>query len=163
MEEKNNRKDVISTEQTNSENTKVPTAHKRKWWHIPFLLFLMLGTAYIIRTNNPDGSPKNKNAAWGKMMTHKNQGSIFGTFYHATYEYGTDLNDSIKKVMDEVDRSLSPFNKNSIITAVNNNKKTELNNMFTDVFFMSKKINKETDGGVRHYSGATGECMGVRI
>lgn len=45
-----------------------------------------------------------------------------------------------------MDSALSPFNKQSIITAINNNQKTSLNKKFTEVFNLAEKISRETDG-----------------
>jgi thiamine biosynthesis lipoprotein len=42
--------------------------------------------------------------------------------------------------------SLSPFNKNSIITAVNQNREVELDEKFLEVFRKAMMVSKETDG-----------------
>lgn len=76
----------------------------------------------------------------------KDTGFIFGTSYNVTYESGKNYKKEIVDVLNEVDRSLSPFNDSSIITAVNNNKDTELNTYFTDVFTLADKICKDTQG-----------------
>lgn len=73
-------------------------------------------------------------------------GFIFGTTYSITYQYAKDLQPEIEAEMKEVDSALSPFNKQSIITAINNNQKTSLNKKFTEVFNLAKKISRETDG-----------------
>ncbi|MBR3455936.1 MAG: FAD:protein FMN transferase [Bacteroidaceae bacterium] len=117
---------------------------KKQWWHIPLLLFLIAGTIYIIRTNNPDGTPKS--GAWPQQEVQRCEGAIFGTFYHITYQYSHDIEDSLVAVMNEVDRSLSPFNKESIITAVNHNKDMEVNEMFSEVFMLAKRVNEQTSG-----------------
>ena len=46
-------------------------------------------------------------------------GFIFGTTYSITYQYAKDLQPEIEAEMKEVDSALSPFNKQSIITAIN--------------------------------------------
>ncbi len=117
---------------------------KRQWWHIPLLLFLIIGTIYIIRTNNPDGTLKS--GAWPAQEVQRCEGSIFGTFYHITYQYSKNIEDSLVAVMNEVDRSLSPFNPQSIITAVNINSDTEVNEMFSEVFTLAKHIHQATYG-----------------
>ena len=119
---------------------------KRQWWHIPLLLLLMVGTIYIIRTNNPDGTPKS--GAWPQREVQRCEGDIFGTFYHITYQYSHDIEDSLVAVMNEVDRSLSPFNEQSIITAVNHNQDIEVNEMFRDVLTLAKQVNEQTSGGL---------------
>ncbi len=73
-------------------------------------------------------------------------GFIFGTTYSITYQYAKDLQPEIEAEMKEVDSALSPFNKQSIITAINNNQKTSLNKKFTEGFNLAEKISRETDG-----------------
>ena len=123
------------------------TPHKRKWWHIPLLILLIAGTAYIIRTNNPDTTPKNTSTTqWNNQNTHKTEGKIFGTFYHITYQCNENLDDSIIKVLNLVDNSLSPFNESSIISSINSNKSFNTNKMFDDVFNIAQAVSKTTDG-----------------
>ena len=42
--------------------------------------------------------------------------------------------------------SLSPFNPNSIISAVNRNENVKVNEMFTQVFMLAERVSKETQG-----------------
>ena len=46
----------------------------------------------------------------------------------------------------KVDQSLSPFNKESIITAINENKPVQLDSMFLDVYQLAMKVSEDTDG-----------------
>ncbi len=73
-------------------------------------------------------------------------GLVFGTSYNITYQSNEDYEADIKAVLDSVDLSLSPFNKNSIITAVNENKNVEVDAYFTEVFNLAKKVHAETEG-----------------
>ena len=75
-----------------------------------------------------------------------NEGFIFGTVYHITYQYDDDLNNEIVKTLHDVDESLSPFNKTSIISKVNRNENVSTNKMFDDVFLLAQKISDNTDG-----------------
>ena len=116
-------------------------AEKRpfRWWYIPLLIALIIGTLYAVHTDRTAG----------RKMGHevqKCEGSIFGTVYHITYMYEKDLHDSIKSVLNEVDQSLSPFNKTSIITAINENRSTQVNDMFAEVFTLAKAVSQVTDG-----------------
>lgn len=124
------------------------SGYKRKWWHIPFILLLCVGTIYVARTNSSGNEDNRKGVgeAWLQKMMQRSEGSIFGTIYHITYEYETDLIDSILKVLNEVDCSLSPFNKNSVITAVNNNEDVVVDEHFIKVFTLAKNISEETNG-----------------
>ncbi len=76
----------------------------------------------------------------------KSTGFIFGTEYHITYESAENYDEDIKNVLNTVDLSLSTFNKESTITAVNENKATTLDDDFVKVFNEAKKIYKDTNG-----------------
>lgn len=141
-------KQDISNEQENN-GRKV----NKKWWHIPFLLLLCAGTIYVIRTNNTtenSTSGMHESAAigeaWNDADIQKCSGSVFGTEYHITYQNGGDIHNELKEVMADVDNSLSPFNKESVITAINNGNNVEADSMFTDVFDMAKNVAEETQG-----------------
>lgn len=102
-------------------------------WQLPFLVLLIVGTVFVIRQQHD-------------MPYQNDKGFIFGTVYNITYQHDKNLQNEIVKVLNQVDASLSPFNKNSIITKVNNNESVTLNDMFIDVFTLAKKISAETLG-----------------
>jgi thiamine biosynthesis lipoprotein len=81
-----------------------------------------------------------------KLTYHKNSGLIFGTSYNITYQSDTDYQEAIKAVLDSIDYALSPFNKASIITAVNNNKDVSVNDDFIKVFTLAKEVSEATSG-----------------
>ena len=103
-----------------------------KRWHLPFLLFLIIGTILIVGENKP--------------TYRTQQGKIFGTVYTVTYEHNADLQAEIMAAMQAVDNSLSPFNKQSIITHVNNNDSVCVNELFTEVFHTARQIYSESHG-----------------
>ena len=103
-----------------------------KRWHLPFLLFLIIGSVIIIGNNKP--------------TFRTQQGKIFGTLYTVTYEHNADLQPQIVAAMQAVDNSLSPFNKQSIITHVNNNDSVCVDELFIEVFNTAKHIYGETHG-----------------
>ena len=107
--------------------------NKRLLWQIPFLVLLIVGTVLIIRQQH-------------NMPYQKCAGTIFGTTYHITYQYDDDLQPELEARMKEVDNALSMFNKESIISKVNNNQPVELNEMFVEVFQQAQKISEDTDG-----------------
>ena len=76
----------------------------------------------------------------------KDSGMVFGTTYSITYQYHENLKSDIEDVMQQVDNSLSPFNKSSVITAINNNTSTKADNYLTEVFTLAQTVNKETGG-----------------
>ena len=102
-------------------------------WQLPFLAILIVGTVLIIMQQR-------------NMPYQKIHGEVFGTFYNIIYQSDEDLKSEIDSALKEVDESLSPFNEHSIITKVNNNQPTKVNEMFTEVFRISEKVSKETDG-----------------
>lgn len=102
-------------------------------WQVPFLLFLIVGAIFIIRQQQ-------------SMPYQHNEGSIFGTVYHITYQSDKDLHDGIIKELNRVDATFSTFNKQSIISRINRNEKVETNAMFNEVFAQSEQVAAETDG-----------------
>ena len=106
---------------------------KRLIWQLPFLILLIVGTILIIRNQNI-------------TPYHNDRGMVFGTTYSITYQADSSLHTSIKKELQKVDEALSPFNKQSVITAVNENRNMTVNKMFADVFLMAEKISEDTDG-----------------
>ena len=59
------------------------TPHPHRWWHIPLLLLLIVGTILIAREYNAASNPTGQ-TAWKSSETQKNEGSVFGTIYHLT-------------------------------------------------------------------------------
>lgn len=107
--------------------------NKKLLWQLPFLTLLVVGTILIIRQQH-------------SMPYRKTSDFIFGTTYHVTYQCDSDLTQSIKAELLKVDASLSPFNKESVITAVNENMDVQLDDMFKEVFNLAMDISKDTDG-----------------
>lgn len=103
-----------------------------KKWHYPFLLFLIVATIFILAENKPE--------------YRTDQGSVFGTTYHITYNHNAQLTDQIKQVLQNVDNSLSTFNKSSTISAINQNMPVEADTMFLKVFRMAQNISEKTSG-----------------
>ena len=104
---------------------------KKLIWQIPFLLLLIIGTVVILKKQPP---------------FRTNEGMVFGTIYKITYQHNDDLQNDIKAAMMEVDNSLSPYNPSSIITRINHNEDTVLNEHFVHVFNLAQQISSETEG-----------------
>lgn len=142
----------MKMEQKNKKNNKAfdPYApHKIKWWGWPLLLLLIVGTVYIIMTR--DNKEKidvvtQQGKPWVEQEIQRSEGSVFGTFYHLTYQSAKPLQEGIDYALKEVDASLSPFNKESVITAINNNTSMDTNPMFVEVFTLAQEVSKETNG-----------------
>ena len=106
---------------------------KKLIWQLPFLALLIVGTVVVIRQQN-------------STPYQKDSGMVFGTTYNITYQCDSNLHESIKAELQKVDDALSPFNKKSIITSINENKNVEVNKMFSDVFLLAQRISADTDG-----------------
>lgn len=106
---------------------------KRLMLQLPFLILLIVGTVMIIYNQ--------KNTPY-----QHDKGMIFGTVYHVTYQNSDNLNDQIVTELNKVDSSLSMFNKQSVITKVNDNQDIEVDQMFGDVFTLARTVSADTDG-----------------
>lgn len=106
---------------------------KKLIWQIPFLLILIIGSIFVIR--------QQRNTPF-----QKDEGMVFGTIYHITYQSDTNYQKEIEAELQKVDNSLSPFNKTSIISHVNRNEKVKVDEMFSEVFQLAEKISGDTDG-----------------
>ena len=100
-------------------------------WQIAFLVLLIVGTVMILKNQAP---------------FQTNQGLVFGTIYKITYQSKDNLQNEIDAALKEVDFSLSPFNKESVITQINNNTDMQADSLFIDVYNLAEEISKETHG-----------------
>ena len=73
-------------------------------------------------------------------------GFVFGTTYNITYQSEKSLKSGIEAELKKVDFSLSPFNKQSVISKINRNENIEADKMFTDVFTLAQEISEYTKG-----------------
>lgn len=106
--------------------------HKRVF-QLLFLLFLIVGTIFIIRQQQT-------------APYRHDTGFIFGTVYHITYQSPDDLHGEIMTALNRVDNSLSTFNKTSTISKINRNADIRVDDMFYDVFTLAETVSKETGG-----------------
>lgn len=102
-----------------------------KPWKILFLIFLIVASIYIISNEPP---------------YHTDRGFTFGTYYNICYKSNKNLQLQIDSTLKSIDNSLSPFNKNSIITAINENRDTCPDEQFLEVFNLAQNISKITNG-----------------
>ena len=105
--------------------------NKKLVWQLPFLVLLIVGTVLILRKQAP---------------YHTDQGLVFGTIYKVTYQWEDNLKEEIEDELSKVDFSLSAFNKESVITKINNNESSEVDSLFAQVFSLAKKVSSETGG-----------------
>ena len=106
---------------------------KKLYWQIPFLIILIVGSIWIVRCQR-------------SMPYQHNTGMIFGTVYHITYQYNEDLQPAIEAELQKVNMTFSTFEKNSLISQINQNKPVKVNDMFADVFNLAEKVSEETNG-----------------
>lgn len=83
-----------------------------------------------------------------KSQYISNEGLIYGTIYHVTYESpkGNDLQEGMELAMNEVNHSLSTFDSTSTISKVNQNIPTELDPYFLTVYNRANEVSKITNG-----------------
>ena len=96
-----------------------------------FLLFLIVASVLIIKNEPP---------------YHTDRGFIFGTYYNICYKSKDNLQQKIDSTLKSVDNSLSPFNKRSVITAINENRDTTPDAQFIEVFTLAQEISATTNG-----------------
>ena len=110
---------------------------KRLIWQLPFLTLLIIGTVLIIR--------QQQNTPY-----RQNHGFAFGTTYNVTYQYDDDLQSEIEAKIGQVDRALSMFNEESVVTRINSGDgiipNDTIGKMFLDVFHLAIEIAQETQG-----------------
>lgn len=106
-------------------------AQKNLKWQLPFLVVLIVGTVLILRKQAP---------------YQTDEGFVFGTMYKITYQSKENLKEEIETELRKVDNSLSPFNKRSVITRINDNTDLSADSMLVYVYNMARSISEETQG-----------------
>ena len=107
---------------------------KQLSWQIPFLIFLVVGTVFIIRQKN--------HAPYRSF-----EGFVFGTVFHVTYQSEMSLDSVIMDAFEKVDHALSMFNAESTVSLINDNRPVPYDDpMFMDVAQLAFEVAKETDG-----------------
>ena len=100
---------------------------------MPFLVLLIAGTILIIKRQH-------------SMPYQHDNGFVFGTVYHITYQSDRNLQSEIEAQLKLVDQSLSTFNKQSTISRINRNETVKADRMFVEVFNLAQQISSETEG-----------------
>ena len=117
-------------------------------WQLPFLAILIIGTVLILRKQAP---------------YQTDEGFVFGTVYKITYQSKENLKPEIEAELKKVDNSLSPFNKQSVITHINNNTDLRADSMLAYIYKMAKGISEETQGAYDITVASFGQRLGIRI
>ena len=83
-------------------------------------------------------------AAWAQaedeMKYHRNEGTVFGTYYNIRYKADEDLLDSIQAALSAFDNSLSMFNPSSTLSAINANRNTTTDAAFEAMFAEAARV-----------------------
>lgn len=108
--------------------------YNKLFWQIPFLLFLVLGTAWVLSKKS------------SQTTFYTNAGQIFGTQYHIIYAHDTDVKSLIDQRLKEVNQIFSTFDSTSEISRVNRNEIIEVSPEFVDIFSKASTISEATDG-----------------
>lgn len=74
------------------------------------------------------------------------EGVVWNTTYHVTYRADADLADTIVAAMREVEMSLSPFQRGSLISRVNRSETDSVDELITAVFNRSVDVNRASAG-----------------
>lgn len=75
-----------------------------------------------------------------------NEGLVFGTSYHITYQHESDLQPKIEARLAEVDSTFSMFNQKSLTSQFNRAGSVKPNKMLNEVWKLAQTVNRETSG-----------------
>lgn len=74
-------------------------------------------------------------------------GIVWNTTFHVIYDLQSELGDSVRRVMRDVELSLSPFNEASLITSVNrSDTPVRVDSRIAEILDASKKVNEMSNG-----------------
>ena len=107
-----------------------------------------MGTVWILRKQAP---------------YQTDQGLVFGTMYKITYQSKENLKAEIEAELQRVDRSLSPFNKASVITHINDNTDMQTDSLFDYVYRLARQVSEETHGAFDITVAPLVKCLGIRV
>ena len=103
----------------------------RKYYAVLLLLLVLVVALPFMRSRK-------------KFVT--NSGVVWTTEYHITYEARGDLNDSIQQVLATIDQSASAFNKQSLVSAINEGRSDVADRLFKVMYTKALEVNKASDG-----------------
>ena len=118
----------------------IKSVKKHTAFIIPFVILVM-------------SSCSNNKNDWLSM-----EGSVWNTTYNIKYFSSENLNDSILNCFRKIDAALSPFNPESIVSQINENKNYHINNIFRTVFETSKQLSSLTEG---YFDPSIGQLINI--
>ena len=77
---------------------------------------------------------------------YSHEGVVWTTDYHVTYEARQDLGDSIQLILSNIDMSVSPYNKASLITALNEGTLNRVDAYIGRLLDASRVVHSESGG-----------------
>lgn len=98
-----------------------------------FLLFLIIGTVWIVRR-------------YATTPWQENAGPVFGTYYQVKYRCADDLHPLLQAELGRLDSTLSLFNKESLLSRINANATPETDTLFRTVFRLAAEVSRITNG-----------------
>ena len=98
-----------------------------------FLVLLVAGSIWILKYR-------------GTATLREAEGTIFGTYYHIKYEAPQALDNEISRALHEVDASMSVFNKQSTLSAINAGTSMHTDALLYEVLTKARKVSEATDG-----------------
>ena len=81
---------------------------------------------------------KSKSVSSGPYV--RSEGMVWNTEFHVTYQGPLSLRDSVIEVFDRIGKSLSVFDTASLVSRVNRQDSTPVNDDFIRVYVMARKI-----------------------
>ncbi len=99
------------------------------------MALLILACACIGKTDNKPDTPY-----------VKQEGLVWNTSFHVTFQGPETLKDSIIAVLDKIGKEFSIFDSTSLVSRVNINDSTPVNTDFIRLYVVSRRVNKVTGG-----------------
>ncbi|MEA3505535.1 MAG: FAD:protein FMN transferase [Bacteroidota bacterium] len=99
------------------------------------ILLLIIAATFLSCKKQPVESIKLKGLA---------QGTYYSIIYYDSLQ--RDFSIAVDSLLDEFNLTASTYHKSSIVSKINRNEPTELNDIFIDIFVEAQNIAKETDG-----------------
>ena len=81
-----------------------------------------------------------------ELKNTKLSGAVFGTSYSVIYDSDANYEKQFDSLFYVINKSMSTYQTNSIISKLNRNEDVELDSHFRTVFSTSKQIHKATQG-----------------
>ncbi len=106
---------------------------KQLIWQIPLLLFLVIGTIFIVRQQR-------------SMPYQTDKGFVFGTMYNISYQSEENLQTEIDAELQSVDDIFSMFNEKSLVSSFNKSNSLKLDGRLLKLYQLSCRVNEDTEG-----------------